>query len=48
MTVKEIAQACLDERQPQMAELQKQAEKLNSEYEKLDFEESMYYHYKRT
>ena len=46
MARKEIMQSCLSERQAKMDDLQKQIEQINTAYEKLEFEEDMYYHLK--
>lgn len=46
MARKEIMQSCISERQAQMFDLQKQIEQINTAYEKLEFEEDMYYHLK--
>ena len=46
MARKEIMQSCLSERRAQMDDLQKQNEQLNTVYEKLEFEEDIYYHLK--
>ena len=40
----EIMQVCLNERQTQYEELQRQIKKLNAECDKIDFEEDMYFH----